>query len=258
MPTRSPAAISFVIPAHNEEMSVSACIASIKAELARTPVPAEIIVVNNASTDGTKAVALEHPGVTVVDEPVKGLPRARHAGFRKATGELIANIDADTRLPARWLEKTLREFEKSPKLVALSGPYIYYDLPRRVRAAIAAFYGLAYFLYALNRYVLRVGSLIQGGNFVARRRALEAIGGYDTNILFYGEDTDIARRLHKIGPVKFTLSFPVYSSGRRLAREGVVAIGLRYTVNYFWVTFLKKPFTTAAPKDVSGAPAAKN
>jgi GT2 family glycosyltransferase len=43
-------------------------------------------------------------------------------------------------------------------------------------------------------------------------RGLEAIGGYDTSITFYGEDTDIARRLHGIGKVLFTFDLKMLSS----------------------------------------------
>jgi cellulose synthase/poly-beta-1,6-N-acetylglucosamine synthase-like glycosyltransferase len=175
-----------------------------------------------------------------------------------ARGTLIANIDADSRLPAGWLNKTLREFKKKPKLIALSGPYIYHDLRPGARAIVGMFYCLAFLLYVVNRHVLNVGSMVQGGNFVVRRNALEAVGGYDTTILFYGEDTDIARRLHKLGPVKFMLRFPIYSSGRRLAREGMFTIGLRYTMNYFWVIFFKKPFTLSSPKEVSHSDDMKN
>ena len=85
--------------------------------------------------------------------------------------------------------------------------------------------------------------MLQGGNFVVRRRAIEAIGGYDTKLDFYGEDTDVARRLNKVGKVRFTFKLPMYSSGRRLAKEGGLTMALRYTLNYFWIIFFKRPFT---------------
>lgn len=50
--------------------------------------------------------------------------------------------------------------------------------------------------------------MIQGGNFVVTRAALQAIG--DTSIRFYGEDTDIARRLNQVGEVRFTLGLKMY------------------------------------------------
>jgi hypothetical protein len=97
--------------------------------------------------------------------------------------------------------------------------------------------------YLLNRFVLRSGSLAQGGNFICRREALERIGGFDTSIQFYGEDTDIAQRLYRLGNVKFTFRLPILASGRRLAVEGVLLTGLRYSLNYLWIVLFQRPFT---------------
>ena len=85
--------------------------------------------------------------------------------------------------------------------------------------------------------------MLQGGNFIVRRSALEKIGGYNLEFDFYGEDTDIACRLHKIGEVVFTFNLPMHTSGRRLAKEGIFAAGIRYGINHFWTIFFKKPFT---------------
>lgn len=235
--------ISIIIPAYNEENHLGRCLKSVERELAAGDYEAEVIVVNNASTDHTKEIASSFQGVIVVDEPKKGIVRARHAGFAESSGDLIANIDADTELPKGWLKKVMREFERDEKLVALSGPFIYYDLPIRTRAMVRLFYFFGYFFYVFNHYVLRVGAMLQGGNFIVRRSALEQIGGYDTSIAFYGEDTDIARRMSKAGKVKWTFKLPIYASGRRLKHEGVATIGVRYALNYFWIIFLKKPFT---------------
>jgi GT2 family glycosyltransferase len=108
---------------------------------------------------------------------------------------------------------------------------------------VNVFYGIAWLTYATNKYILRVGSMVQGGNFVLSRAALEAIGGYDTSITFYGEDTDIARRLHAVGKVLFTFDLKMLSSARRLKHEGMLTIAFRYGLNYFWTTFFKRPFT---------------
>ncbi len=51
-----------------------------------------------------------------------------------------------------------------------------------------------YRTYVILRFIARTGSMLQGGNFVVTREALEKIGGYDTSIAFYGEDADVARR----------------------------------------------------------------
>ena len=237
--------VSFVIPAYNEEALLPACLDAIKAELARTPCTAEIIVVNNASTDGTVAVAAAVPGVIVVDQPVKGLVQARSAGFEASTGVLVANIDADTLLPEGWLARVLTTFDTQPKLVCLSGPYDYHDVPLRIRMMTRAFYGLGYAAYLFNKRVLGVGSMVQGGNFVVLRDALAGIGGISDRFTFYGEDTDIAQRLSKVGDVVFTYEMMAKSSGRRLRGDGVMVTGIRYGANYVWATFFRRPFTTA-------------
>ena len=235
--------ISFVVPAYNEEAYLGRCLASIVAQTASAPDTFEIIVVNNASTDSTRDVALSFPRVQLVDEPRKGLTYARQAGFDASTGDYIANVDADSVLTPGWVDEVVRNFKQQPRLAALSGPVIYYDLTMRQRLLVRVYYFIAWSSYAINRYILRVGSMIQGGNFVLSRRALEQIGGFDTSIAFYGEDTDIARRISKVGPVLFTLKLKMYTSARRLNKEGVLRMAFRYSINYFWTTFFKRPYT---------------
>ena len=246
--------LSFVVPAYNEEAYLPACLEAILEQTREFPADTtEIIVVNNASTDRTREVALSYAGVTVVDEPRKGLTFARQAGFAASSGELIANVDSDSRLTPDWVRQVLSTFtahaakvaqgaNKLP-LAALSGPIVYYDLKPRQRVFVHVFYMIGWATYAMNRYVLRVGSMVQGGNFVTSRKALEEIGGFNTTISFYGEDTDIARRLNEVGEVKFTFDLKMYSSARRLKNEGMLTMAGRYSINYLWTTFFKRPFT---------------
>lgn len=235
--------LSFVIPAYNEAANVGKCLDAIFREVRGKTRESEVIVVDNASTDDTAALAGRYPGAIVVSEPRKGITFARQAGLAASSGDLIANVDADTMLPPGWLETVFREFSKDPRLVCLSGPFIYYDASRSVRFWTRLFYAAGFLTYLVNRFVLRAGSMVQGGNFVCRRWALERVGGFDTTIAFYGEDTDIAQRLCRVGRVKFTFRLPIYASGRRLTAEGLIATGARYALNYFWVLMRGRPFT---------------
>ena len=244
--------LSFVVPAYNEEAYLGPCLDSILAQTRGLEHLTEIVVVNNASTDRTREIALGYAQkhgerVRVVDESRKGLPYARQAGFVASTGSLIANVDSDSRLTEGWVDRVLETFRahegQRPALVSLSGPLVYYDLTPRQLRLVQVFYLIAWITYATNKYILRVGSMVQGGNFVLSRAALESIGGYDTSITFYGEDTDIARRLHSVGKVLFTFDLKMLSSARRLKHEGMLTIAFRYAVNYFWTTFFKHPFT---------------
>lgn len=237
-----PVRLSIVVPAYNEADYIGACLQSILEDAASGGNDVEVIVVNNASTDATGNVALSYKGVKVIEEPKKGIVCARQAGYLAATGDLIANVDADNVVPRGWTAQVLREFSRNDNLVAFSGPLVYHDLSLLVNFQVRTFYLIGYVTYLINHFILRKSGMLQGGNFIVRRAALEAIGGYDTTIDFYGEDTDIARRMQSEGYVKFTFQLKMYSSGRRMAKEGILTTGFKYALNYLWILVYKKPF----------------
>src|SRR6185436_10755289 len=102
--------ITVVVCAYNEAVLLAPCLFSL---LSQTRLPDEILVVNNASTDDTGAVARAVPHVRVVDEPVKGLVVARETGRRAARGDVLAYIDADCRVPIFWLERIEARLRRS-------------------------------------------------------------------------------------------------------------------------------------------------
>ncbi len=227
--------ISLVIPAHNEEVGIEACLASvIKSSRGRLH---EIIVVDNASTDRTKELA-EKMGVKVVTEMKKGTGNARQCGLENATGEYVAYIDADTEMPTDWLDKSYAYFDKHPNSVCLSGPYRYFGGSKLSDAML----GFVWYLTAPITYRI-AGFMIVGGNFIATRKALLDIGGFDRNISFYGDDTDTARRLHAVGKVAFHMNFYIYSSSRRFQHEGFLKTNVVYALNFIWPALFKRPFT---------------
>lgn len=234
--------LSFVIPAYNEEKNITDCILSIKSEIEKHGSlfkdGVEIIVVNNNSVDKTKDLALKQ-NVIVVDELRKGLPWARQAGLEKSTGDLIANIDADNRLPNGWLRNVYDYFLKDNNLVALSGPLIYYDTPYYVRLIQTISYIIGYgFNFILSLF--NKGSMMQGGNFVLKRDAILKIGGFDTSIAFYAEDTDVGRRISKVGENVWTFKLPINSSGRRIMQEGVLRSYSKYCISFLSIAFTNK------------------
>lgn len=240
--------ISFIIPAYNEEKYIGKCLESLFKEIKRARLSNEgeefeVILVNNASTDRTKEIVSTFPEVKIVDEPTKGLMRSRNTGFMNSTGDLIANIDSDVIVPSGWIGKVFYEFKNYPELVGLSGPFIYYDISKFRQFLVKIYYFLGYLNHLFNHFILRTGALMQGGNYVVRRWALEKIGGYNLEIDFYGEDIDVARRIQKVGRVRFDFDFPIYTSGRRVITEGFLISGIKYTLNYLWVLVFKKPYS---------------
>ena len=227
--------ISLIIPAHNEEAFIGATLdAAIKNSRGRFK---EIIVVDNVSTDKTAEVARSRPGVKVVYEGQKGLTSARQGGFEATTGEFLAYIDADTHITETWLDTAEKFFAKRPDAVCLSGPRRYFGAAWYRLWILNAMWATAPLAYPF------VGYMILGGNFIARRSAIAAIGGFDRSIEFYGEDTDLARRLSKVGKVVFRMDFFVRSSARRFEEEGILKVNLIYGLNFIWPVVFGRPFT---------------
>jgi cellulose synthase/poly-beta-1,6-N-acetylglucosamine synthase-like glycosyltransferase len=174
----------------------------------------------------------------VVSEPQKGLTKARQCGLMEAKGDLVAYLDADTRMPSGWPAIVKKEFARDPRMVSLSGPFHYYDLPPAKKFLAEGLWTIS----AMPTYVM-IGFMVLGANFVAKRKALLDIGGFDTAIAFYGEDTNIAWRLSKAGKVRFKMSFFIIGSGRRLLEEGIIRTFWRYTLNYLSMAVYHKPLT---------------
>jgi glycosyltransferase involved in cell wall biosynthesis len=235
--------ISFVIPAFNEERSIGKAVESIINEIAAEKADAEIIVVDNNSTDRTAEIAASFPNVKVLHESLKSAVKARDTGYREAHGDLIANIDADSRLKSGWISYALQEFAKDQKLVGLSGPYIFDDVTPKISRYIKIYYRITFISYFLNRFIFQVGSVTLGGNVIMRKSALDKLNGYNLDFTFYGDDTDLACRLYALGKVKFTNKLLVYSSGRRLMKEGMFKAGWRYALNFLWATWFHRPYT---------------
>lgn len=140
IPTPAPT-ISVVIPARDDAPALDACL---RALAAQTQPPFEVVVVDNASTDDTAAVAVRH-GARVVREDQVGIPAAASTGYDAARGDVIARLDADSLVPADWVAKVSRAMA-DPSVDAVTGVGHFYDMPRGLRRPAAALYLGSYFV----------------------------------------------------------------------------------------------------------------
>ena len=227
--------ITVIVCAHNEARLLPACLYSLRAQ---TRPPDEILVVNNASTDETGAVARAVPGVRVVDEPAKGLVVARETARLQARTDVLAYVDADCRAPITWLERVEARFARPGAPIAVTGPYRFYDWDRSGRALIR-FYDVlvAPPTHALIHHLLNIGAILYGGNFAVQRTALAQIGGFDRRIEFHGEDTNLGRRLTPVGRIDVCGDCWVWTSARRYNAMGKRAVFSLYVRN-FWSEIL--------------------
>jgi glycosyltransferase involved in cell wall biosynthesis len=120
-----PVTVSVIIPAYNEEACLPACLNALAGQ---SQAPLEVIVVDNASSDETAAVAARYPFVTVVREEKRGRVHARNAGFRVAKGNILARLDADAVVPEDWVAWIAGFYAGGNETTALTGGAHFYNM----------------------------------------------------------------------------------------------------------------------------------
>lgn len=161
--------VSVVIPARNDAEMLARCLVALAAQ---TRPADEVVVVDNGSTDDTRAVA-EAGGARVVVEPIAGIPRASSAGFDAARGDVIARIDADTVCPPEWIAGIVERFGADPALSVVSGSATFYDAgPITRRLGKSWWVGGLY--WSMTIYLGHAP--IFGSNFAMRRAVWDEIG----------------------------------------------------------------------------------
>jgi glycosyltransferase involved in cell wall biosynthesis len=204
MSTSGSIAISVIIPCRNGADVIGNQLAALARQ--RCPCDWEVIVVDNRSTDRTRAVAESFrdrlPRLTVIDAPDKrSAAYARNAGARAALGDNVAFCDADDEVDDGWLaavERGLREHRAIAFRVDMQklNPV---ESPRTSRQTE----GLQEYTYPPY--------LPYSGSTIALRRELHAqLGGFDETMLAC-EDTDFCWRLQHAGiPLHFARDAVVY------------------------------------------------
>jgi glycosyltransferase involved in cell wall biosynthesis len=193
--------ISFVVPAHNEELELPATLAAINAAACDAAWRYEIIVVDDASTDATPEIAPQ-AGAKVIRINRRQIASARNAGGRAARGEYLFFVDADTRINRLHVTQAIAAlvagYAGGSARVAMDG-----FIPMWGRVLLHGFSGL---YFGLN--------LGAGAFLFTTPRNFEAVGGFDEQY-FAGEEVYFSLELKKLGRFK-VLREPVVTSGRKL------------------------------------------
>jgi glycosyltransferase involved in cell wall biosynthesis len=202
--------VSIVIPVYNEEEMIGPCLDAI---FRQTVAADELIVVDNNSMDSTRERLEKYAGrVVVLREPRQGAGYARNTGLDAATGDVIGRIDADTRLPAWWIERVHGIFADRT-VQAATGPCHYYDIlfPR----AVARLDLLARTAWAWSsRQRL---DWIYGANMAIRASAWRAVRASLCDGPENHEDIDLGIHLYHAGKrVIFSPTLLASTSSRRI------------------------------------------
>ncbi len=178
--------ISAIICTHNREQYLGAAIDSL---LAQTLDSYEIIVVDNASTDSTAAIAQARTGtgkVRYLYEPTLGLSVARNTGAAAAQGQIVAYLDDDAEASAGWLAALLKVFEENAKVAIAGGKVTLIwppdaHPPRWLSDDLSSGLG-AYDLGDEILYIQQPSLTPRGLNYAVRKQFLQDVGGFDTHL----------------------------------------------------------------------------
>jgi glycosyltransferase involved in cell wall biosynthesis len=109
---------SVIIPCRNAERTVDE---AVRSALAQTEPPIEVLVVDDASTDGSAEVARAAGARVIVNASRRNAGGARNAGMDRASGDVFAFLDADAAAPPDWLARVRQAFERDSSIAGVGG-----------------------------------------------------------------------------------------------------------------------------------------
>ncbi len=184
-------AISLVVPTRNRAETLHRCLTAARRQ---THSPCEVIVVDDASTDGTDAmIRRSFPHVCYLRQPhPRGPAAARNRGISAASGEIIAFTDDDCLLPTDFLMRLSDGYQRYPDVAGVGG---YHEAPPEVLATRVCARYEAY----CTRHIYGAGEQEYCGGFECpaggtssmsyRRSVLDEVGGFDETFpVAAGED----------------------------------------------------------------------
>lgn len=184
---------------------------AIESALDQTYEPVEVVVVDDASTDGSGAVAERFADrATVLHQPSRsGIGAARNAGIDATTGQVLGFLDADDRFPPDRIERMVEVLEREPGIDAVFGQvreFLSPELTEEQRASLRP---------AHERITGRLPPAM-----LIRRDAFEAVGAYD-DTLRVGVGMDWFARAQDQGMRSVVLAEIVYERRLHLANNGL-------------------------------------
>ena len=209
--------LSIVIVSYRCGDHLARCLTSL--DESRGEVDLEVIVVDNASGDGTADVALSHRGVTVIQRPDNGgFARAANVGLARARGTAILVLNPDTVIPPGSLRACLDALWRDSRIGVLSprvvdeGGHLDVRCHREFPTAWSSFCFItrldrvlpwrgaqAYTMRYLDEHREADVDAVSGAFMLMRTGALHEVGGFDQQFFMYAEDIDLCMRFRAAG-----------------------------------------------------------
>lgn len=156
-----------------------------------------VLLVDNGSSDNTAAIAAA-AGARVVSHPVPGVAGARQRAWQEATAPIVAFLDSDCEPPTDWLSRAVPLLLAEPRRAAVGARLVDGELRTLAEMHISAqgVLNTDYFWRGSKRHL----PFIVTAAMVARRDALQAVGGFDETLgRITGEDADLCFRFREAG-----------------------------------------------------------
>ena len=230
--------VSVVIGALNEEKYIGTTLETIHRQ--KTKHKIELIVGDGYSKDKTAKIAKSY-GARVVLEERHSAAWERQAACKVANGEIIVITDADAKVPQDWVEKAAAEFAKDKNLVMAYGPVYFYDASGFENDLSKIVMGFFISLSAALGMHNPIGS-----NLAVRRKAFEKVRGFNTKLIT-AEDLDLAKRISKLGGLKYCPDMFVEVSARRVKKWGYLKFAIFHIINAMKYHFTGKAQTKYEP-----------
>ena len=163
--------VSIIVPVHNERERLPGCLASILTDL---PGDAEVVVVDDASTDGSAEAASPFNVKVITLRRQRGPSAARNAGAAATSGELLAFVDADVTLRPGAIRALMDQMEAEPELLGCNGIFA---LNSPAPGLVSAFVNSSIHFQHLS-HGARVSTAFTS-LCMLRRSAYEQMGGWD-------------------------------------------------------------------------------
>jgi GT2 family glycosyltransferase len=185
-----PPRVSVVVCTYNGGRTLDQCLRSL---LALDYPDYEVIVVDDGSTDETRAILAGFPGIRAIHQANRGLSFARNVGLHNATGNIVAYTDSDCFADRDWLTLLVHQLERTGA-AAVGGPNLTPE-DGRLAACVAAAPGQPVHVLESDQ----VAEHIPGCNMAFRKESLAAVGGFDYQYRKAGDDVDMCWRLQQAG-----------------------------------------------------------
>lgn len=213
--------LAIIIPTLNEEKYIGKLLDSI---INQTKKPTELVVIDASSKDKTiyeiKKRQTQFPQLRIFKIPKYTVARQRNFGVKETKSPNILFLDADMELRKRDdLERYIAEIEKKKPDAAVSK-----NLPDSNKWGDKIYFKLEDLTFKITRFLWPV---ISARNFYVKREVFYKVGGFDEKIKV-GEDQELLHRILKNnGKFIFLKDVALYTSIRRVAKEGRIRYALK-------------------------------